>query len=205
MNTYIQERLLMSAGLIIGFCTLLPIISAYKFISVIVLTVYRMVTGDVLRFLVMYIILLYGFATAMYVLVHDGAALEPKGMNASPNDVSTCLYMCVYGVYVSVFLYVYTRICSYYVSECDCVCMRVCKSMRCALVQPLWKKPACSLCICAHIHMQEHAHDLNVCAYALCVGAQYEYMRLGLRVRTSNACIVYSVFLKNYFGKQVCT
>jgi hypothetical protein len=94
-----QERQLLAAGLIIGFSTLLPIISAFKFISVIVLTVYRMVTGDVLRFLVIYIILLYGFATAMYVLVHDARPdpnhLYLKQVDQSPNHVGFFVYFCV--------------------------------------------------------------------------------------------------------------
>ncbi len=87
----------MSVGLIIGFSTLLPIISAFKFISVIVLTVYRMVTGDVFRFVVIYIILLYGFATAMYVLAHNGLTSESRGLSVSPNQVSVLMrwYACV--------------------------------------------------------------------------------------------------------------
>ena len=75
----------MATGLIIMFSALLPVISAFKFIGVLILTVYRMLTGDIFRFLVVYIILLYGFSAAMYMLMPADtyeARLDPKCAHA---------------------------------------------------------------------------------------------------------------------------
>jgi hypothetical protein len=83
---------------VVLFSNFLTIISAFKFIGVLILTIYRMLTGDILRFLIVYIILLYGFAIAMYVLVHDSTpdhvaekldmCAEQKGrLDVSPNQV----------------------------------------------------------------------------------------------------------------------
>ena len=73
LNTrqYAQERNLMAACAMVLFRNFLTIIAAFKFMGVLILTIYRMLMGDVLRFLIVYIVLLYSFAIALYVLVHD--------------------------------------------------------------------------------------------------------------------------------------
>jgi hypothetical protein len=88
MLSYTQERNLLAAGLLVMFSNLLPIISPFKWIGKLVLTIYRMLTGDVLKFLFLYVILLYGFATAMHVLVYDAAAENLEGLDVSPNEVN---------------------------------------------------------------------------------------------------------------------
>ncbi len=88
----------MAAGLIIIFTNFLAILLAFKFVGILVLTIYRMLTGDVLRFLIVYIILLYGFATSLFVLVHDGPSEGEGGLQASPGEVCmhVCMYVCMY-------------------------------------------------------------------------------------------------------------
>jgi hypothetical protein len=83
-----QERDLMASGLIIMFSNLLLLIAAFKSIGVLIITVYHMLTGDVFEFLVVYVILLYGFATALFVLVHDASVGDLGGLDLSPNQVS---------------------------------------------------------------------------------------------------------------------
>ncbi len=78
----------MSVGFLVIFCNLLPIISPIKFVGVLVLTIYRMLTGDVFRFFIVYIILLYGFSLALFALVKDTNP-EPLGsLDMTPNEVS---------------------------------------------------------------------------------------------------------------------
>ncbi len=107
---YTQERDLMAIGLIVMFSNLLTIMSAFEFIGVLILTVYRMLTRDVLQFLIVYIVLLYGFATAMHVLVYDSAVEDPedlKGLDVSPNQV------------MMRFVYIYIYVCMYVCILCD--------------------------------------------------------------------------------------
>ncbi len=74
----------MAAGLIVMFSNLLLLISAFKAFGVLILTVYRMLTGDVFQFIVVYMILLYGFATALHVVSPE----DTGGLDLSPNFVS---------------------------------------------------------------------------------------------------------------------
>jgi hypothetical protein len=77
----------MALALVILFSNLLNIIIPFKFIGEMVVSMYRMLTGDILRFLFVYVILLYGFAIAMYVLVHDNYIDHPGGLDFSANEV----------------------------------------------------------------------------------------------------------------------
>ncbi len=66
-----------------------------------------MLTGDVLRFLIVYIVLLYGFASALFVLVYEGESDEDPGLQTSPTQV-LCMYL-----YACMLVgrYVYTNMC----------------------------------------------------------------------------------------------
>jgi hypothetical protein len=83
-----QERYLMAAGLIIMCSNFLQVISAFQFIGILVLTIYRMLTGNVLKFLLVYTTLLYGLAAAVYVLGHDPLAEHETEVEFSANEVS---------------------------------------------------------------------------------------------------------------------
>ncbi len=138
----------MAAGVLIMFSNLLTIFSAFKFIGELVLTVYRMLTRDILRFLIVYVTLLYGFATALHVLIYD-ATYEGE-YNESPNQVTTyvCMYVCMYVcvcvcmhvrllsdhvcMYVSMCIHTCICLCiKYCMCTCMCVhtCIRMCKSL----------------------------------------------------------------------------
>jgi predicted CDP-diglyceride synthetase/phosphatidate cytidylyltransferase len=78
----------MAACLIITFSNFLQVISAFEFIGILVLTIYRMLTGDLLKFLLVYTTLLYGLALAIYVLGHDAFADHATHVEFSANDVS---------------------------------------------------------------------------------------------------------------------
>ncbi len=99
-HTYIhihtsQERSLMAAGMVVMFSNLLNIITAFEFIGVLILTVYRMLTTDIFRFLIVYVILLYGFSIAMHVLVFDADldnSEDFKGFDESPNEVRVVVW-----------------------------------------------------------------------------------------------------------------
>jgi len=53
------------------FCNLLNLLIPFKFVGMLVVTIYRMLVGDIARFLIVYLILLYGFGTASYVLQQE--------------------------------------------------------------------------------------------------------------------------------------
>uniref|UniRef100_A0A6T8NHJ3 Ion transport domain-containing protein n=1 Tax=Hemiselmis andersenii TaxID=464988 RepID=A0A6T8NHJ3_HEMAN len=63
-----EEHALIACTSIVMFCNVLPIVTAFKYVGVLVLTTYRMLISDVARFIVVYIVMLLGFSTAMYVL-----------------------------------------------------------------------------------------------------------------------------------------
>jgi hypothetical protein len=83
----------MAAALVVLFSNLLNIIIPFKFIGEMVVSMYRMLTGDILRFLCVYIVLLYGFASAMYVLVHENY-VESEGLSLSPSEVRFRVSVC---------------------------------------------------------------------------------------------------------------
>jgi len=63
-----EEHALIACTSVIMFCNVLPIVTAFKYIGVLVLTTYRMLISDIARFILVYIVMLTGFSTAMYVL-----------------------------------------------------------------------------------------------------------------------------------------
>jgi hypothetical protein len=92
--------------MVVLFSNLLNIMSSFKRVGFLVPTMYRMLTGDIFRFLWYYFILLWGFSLAMYVLVHAPDCEEGKcdcdeyeddcilDLQASPQKVSFLACAC---------------------------------------------------------------------------------------------------------------
>jgi hypothetical protein len=87
----------MAAGLLVMFANLLNIIAIFEFVCIVVRTVYRMLTGDVLRFIIVYVVMLYGFGLAMYVLIHEGYSEQVPGLTHSANQVSV-VHITIHGL-----------------------------------------------------------------------------------------------------------
>mmetsp|Transcript_33915 Transcript_33915/g.85739 ORF Transcript_33915/g.85739 Transcript_33915/m.85739 type:complete len:215 (-) Transcript_33915:1829-2473(-) len=78
------------------FCNVLPIVTAFKYIGVLVLTTYRMLISDIARFILVYIVMLLGFSTAMYVLFDTSEEATPIENNLQLTDFGSVMRKMLY-------------------------------------------------------------------------------------------------------------